>query len=458
MKKLLRISCLLFVCIFILGLSACGLFDNDLKEKKIYDVSNQYFSKATFEKHKLTSIGANGHQGSGTSYEVEIKSKCHVSLIEYTANVKLYSADNTLLETFDKSLEKEFSAKSEISFTNKITYDTYKSLDIIVVSWRGKSYENPAEADNNALIPIKYIDLTNRNTTMLVGESIALQYILTPENTDDDVIISCGNSSIIELDGNKVTAKNSGDTWILIKAASKNSSASREIRIRVIESLDYDNFTTKYKNSLKTATVSVFCKRYNTNWLGQEKNTHIVSGKGTIVKSAAYANYFLTDKTIFDSVSTKYDHEEWYITDYSNKKYSIAGIQYHKTANIALGSFTSSTAYSVAPVCETYPYEGDYAISLIGNPLTCRISETDYLSLTSSSLASATSYVFYHEAGLTAQNRGEAIYNTKGEIIGMNLRFLSNKAIAVSSIEIRELINAIFNPQPSVGGGPIDII
>ncbi|MDE6676814.1 MAG: hypothetical protein K2K12_03780, partial [Clostridia bacterium] len=362
MKKISRIVCLIFACVLAFGLFACGFNDNGSNKKILYDVNNQYFSKASFEKNILTSIGVNGHQGSGTSYEVKISSKCHVSLIRYTVNVKLYSADNTLLEEFDKTVEKDLSAKSEISFTNSISYETYQKLDKVVVTWSGKSYEKPNEADNTPLIPIKYISISTRNTTMLIGESIHLNYTLSPENTDENVIISCGDSSIIELDGDNVTAKNIGDTWISITpSSSKSNTYITTISIKVIDPLDYTNFKTKYKNNLEKASVSVFCKRYNKNWLGQEKDTYIVSGKGIIIKSVAYANYFLTDKTIFDAVSTKYDYEEWYITDYLDKKYSIAGIQYHKTAQIGLGSFTSSTSYSVASVSDSYPYEGDYA-------------------------------------------------------------------------------------------------
>lgn len=442
MKQILRIICLFFSCVFILGLSSCG-FNEDLNEKILYDISNQYFSQASFEKNKLTNIGVNGHQGSGTNYEVLISTKCYVSLIQFTANVKLYSTDDMLLEEFDKTVEKDLSAKVEISFTKSITYETYQKLDRVVVSWNGKSYENPDEVEITPLIPIKYIDLSNRDTSMCIGESICLNYELVPENTDEGVIINCGDSSIIELDGNKITAKNIGETWISVKPSnSKSNTYLTTINIKVVEPLDYNDFKTKYKHNLEKATVSVFCKRYNKNWLGKEKDTYIVSGYGTIIKSVAFADYFLTDKTIFDTVNNKYDYEEWYVTDYLGKEYSISGIQYHKTAQIAIGSFTSSTSYPIAPVYDSYPYEGDYVISLIGNPLTSRISETGYFALSSSGTRS---YVFYHDAGLRVENRGEAIYNSKGEIIGISLMLLDKRVISVSSIAIRELMKGVFD-------------
>ena len=318
-------------------------------------------------------------------------------------------------------------------------------------------FENNSNENKEApLNPITYIDLENDDTAMLVGESFDLKYTITPSNTDEQVIISSGDSSIVEVQNNKVTAKKVGNSWISIKVPSdKSNIKSREVRIKVIESLDYNNFEKEYADSLEKATVSVFCKRYDKNWLGQEKNVYIVSGKGIIIKSAVYANYFLTDKSIFDPISSDYDYEEWYITDYLGKKYSIAGIQYHRTALVGIGSFSSSSSYSVAEVCDSYPYEGDYAISLFGNPASCRIDKTGYLALSASS--SSRSNVFYHRSGFSSKFRGEAIFNASGEIIGMNLKFSENKAIAVSSIEIRELYNAIFNPEEETGGGPIDI-
>ena len=156
-------------------------------------------------------------------------------------------------------------------------------------------FENNSNENKEApLNPITYIDLENDDTAMLVGESFDLKYTITPSNTDEQVIISSGDSSIVEVQNNKVTAKKVGNSWISIKVPSdKSNIKSREVRIKVIESLDYNNFEKEYADSLEKATVSVFCKRYDKNWLGQEKNVYIVSGKGIIIKSAVYANYFL---------------------------------------------------------------------------------------------------------------------------------------------------------------------
>lgn len=183
------------------------------------------------------------------------------------------------------------------------------------------------------------------------------------------------------------------------------------------------------------------------------KNIYTVSGKGIIVKSAAFANYFLTDKTIFDPVSKDYDYEEWYITDYLGKEYSIAGIQYHSTAMIAIGSFTSSSTYSVAKIYDSYAYEGDYVISLQDKIHSCRIDKTSYLKMFG---ASSYTKILHHSCATNSYSRGEAVFNPSGKIIGINMsngKFLT----AVSSIEIRELYNGIFNKSESSGGGPIDI-
>ncbi len=304
--------------------------------------------------------------------------------------------------------------------------------------------------------PIKKLDLNNRNTAMLVGETMTLDYTISPEDTDEKLIISSGDSSVAEVANGVVTAKKVGTTWISLKVPSdKSNFVSKEIQIRVVEKLDYSSFKSQNGNDLQRATVSVFCKRYDKNWLGVEKNVNTTSGKGIIVKSAAYANYFLTDKSIFDKTSTNYAYEEWYITDYLGTKYTISGLKYHLTASIALGTFTSSSSYDVAKIFDAYAYKGDYAIALSGNPLTCRIEETGYLALVPTS--SERSNVFYHEAGLGSRERGLAVFNAAGEIIGINLKYSGSRAVAVSAIEIRELYNAIFNPSHS-GGGPINSI
>lgn len=453
MKKLLQGACVLLVGIGFLVITGCDTLGNSAD--KIYDIGDQYFSEATFERHVLTNIGVNGNQGSGRSYEIEVSGKCKVSLFEYTVNVELYSEDETLLDTIEETETKELDAGTEISIRKEVTYDVYTKTDSIKATWSGKSYENPEEASDTPLNPITSLNLVNDDTAMLVGESFELDYTVTPSDADEQVVISSGDPSVVEIKNNTVTAKSVGNTWVSIKVPSdKSNQVSKEIKIRVIEELDYDNFETLYGNRLERATVSVYCKRYNKNWLGQETNVHTVSGKGIIVKSLAYANYFLTDKSIFDPSSSQYEYEEWYITDYLGKEYSVSGIKYHNSALIGIGTFTSSTSYPVAEIYSSYPYAGDYAISLYGNPLTCRVDKQGYLKMSSSS--SRSSNVFYHRAGASTRTRGEAIFNPSGEIIGINMAFSDGQAIAVSAIEIRELYNGIFNPAES-GGGPIDI-
>ncbi len=453
-KTTIRVISTIFLAVIIFAFSACSLFESDSEKNKIYDIGDKYFSATSFEKHVLTSIGVNGHQGSGKSYEIEIIGKCKVALIEYSLNVKLLSADKKVLDTIENTTEKKVAVGTEISIRKEISNEIYTNLDSIEATWCGKSYDDPAKSGDASLNPITYIDLTNNDRTMLVGESFELEYSVTPEDTDEEVEISCGNSSILEITNHTVTAKKVGDTWLVIRPLNKKGSTlSRQICIKVINEFDYNEFEDKFKDSLKKATVSVFCKRYDKNWLGQEKNVLTVSGKGIIVRSAAFANYFLTDKTIFNSVNTDYDYEEWYITDYLGKRYSIAGIQYHKTAMIAIGSFTSSSTYSIAKIYDSYPYEGDYVISLQEKVHSCRIDKTNYMKMFG---ASSSTKILHHSCDTNSYSRGEAVFNSNGEIIGVNMTN-GKSLLAVSSIEIRELYNGIFNQSESSGGGPIDI-
>ena len=456
MKKLFKsfsvlLGSIILLCSVVLLFSACNPKGNN-KEKN-YDVDNEYFRLVDFDTRVLTSVGVNGHQGGGKSYQVELTLKCFISVYEYTIQADFYS-NNEIVDSLTETATKNISANTIFTVRKDVSYEVYSNIDDVKATFNGKSHEDPAKL-SRPLNPITYIGLANRDTAMLVGESLELDYTLTPADTDEDVQISCGDSSVIEIIGNTITAKKIGSTYVSLKALSdKSNNKSRKINIRVIEKLDYNNFKSKYQAAIESATVSVFCKRYNKNWLGQEKNVKLVSGKGIIIKSIAYSTYFLTDKSIFDPVSQSYDYEEWYITDNQGKKYSIAGIQYHKTARIAIGSFTSSIGYRTMAISNGYAYQGDYAISLTGNPLTSRISQIGYLALTSSS---STSNVFYHTAGFTGENLGEAIFNPSGEIIGLNVMFTSTQTVSVSAIEIRQLVNAVFNGSSSSGGGPIDI-
>ncbi|MBE7061589.1 MAG: hypothetical protein E7382_03535 [Clostridiales bacterium] len=290
--------------------------------------------------------------------------------------------------------------------------------------------------------PITKLTLENKDTTLILGESLALKYKVLPENTDEELKISIGDTSVLEVFGDVVLAKKIGITYVSIKPmGSKTNVSSESFRVKVIKEISEEDFSSS-SAKLKKATLKVYCKRYNTNWLGKEKDVHVVSGKGVIVKSMAYANYFLTDKSIFNDVATDYEHEEWYVIDYLGRKYSITGIHYHRTALIGIGTFTSTTSYPIASIYNSYAFVGDYAFSL-GTPCVSRIKDKGYLVLSSNSTIGDS--VFYHETSLTTAKRGEAIYNVDGEIIGVNVKFSNGYAIAVSAIEIRELYNSLFS-------------
>ncbi len=319
---------------------------------------------------------------------------------------------------------------------------------------QGKGQEN---LENQPLVPITGIEINNEKTTLLVGEKLKLDYKITPTNSDESVIISSGNNEIIEVDNSTIIAKNVGETWVGIESSNTgNSQISSSIRIRVVQTCSYNYFYSHHTNELKRATVSVHCKRYNKNWLGKEKDVYIVSGKGTVIKYDFNTGYVLTDKSIFDKISTEYSYEEWYITDYEGKNYPISGIKYHKYVPIGIGSFTSTTPFTTAKVYSSYAYQGDYAV-LHEKPLITRVDKVGYYNFSSYNFASASSNVLYYQPGKNNYIRGQAVYNGTGEIIGLNLKLSGENVIAVSSIEIRELYNAIFNSTQQ-GGGPIDLM
>ena len=240
MKRTIRIISAMFLCVLIFAFSACSLFENNSENNKIYDIGDEYFSATSFEKHVLTSIGVNGHQGGGTSYEIEIIGKCKVSLIEYSVNVKLFSSDKKILDTIESTSEKNVVAGTEISIRKTISDEVYTNIDSIEAIWCGKSYDDPAESEDTSMNPITYIDLANNDRTMLIGESFDLEYSVTPTDTDEEVEISCGDTSIIGVTNNTVTAKKAGATWLRIEPLNKKSSTrSKQLRIKVIDEFDY---------------------------------------------------------------------------------------------------------------------------------------------------------------------------------------------------------------------------
>lgn len=300
--------------------------------------------------------------------------------------------------------------------------------------------------------PITEVNLNNSSTSILVGETLLLDYSITPTNTDEKLIITVGDTRIAEIVDNYIVAKSVGETCVSLKVPSdKSNMISKEIRIRVIDKLNYAAFRSTYSSTINRATLKVFCKRYNTNWLGTEKDVYTVTGSGTIIKSVAFSNYFLTDKSIFNPVSTSYEHEEWFVEDYVGNTYKIAGIKYHNESGIAIGSFTSSTNYSVIGVSDRNAYIGDYAITSIGNPLTSRVTSTSY-----EKILSSITDVFYHQSAYRSDLVGVAVFNNNCEIIGINVKYVNDKVMAVSASEIHRFIDRVFNGTQS-GGGPVDV-
>ncbi len=327
-------------------------------------------------------------------------------------------------------------------------------ITIIVFALSACTPKNETENSIPApLNPITKITVAHDDTcTMVVGETIKLDYTVTPLDTDEQLKIESTNPSIVDVINNTMIARKSGEALIKFTPAHTQSNrASYTISINVIHELDYTKFESQYLGELQKATVSVYCKRYNINNRGKEINVNITSGKGVIVKSLAYANYFVTDRTIFDKNIT-YAYEDWYIIDWQGNKYSISGIQYYKVSHlIGIGMFSSATTYPVAKISNAWARPGDYAISICETPTFSRIEERDWCNLDSSTFVSDSARVLYHKVGINNGARGEAVFNSNGEIIGINLKISSDQIIAISSVEIQMLFDAMFNPKNSNG-------
>lgn len=137
MKKFTRLLTLLFSIFCFLSTISCSFANN------VYTVENKYFEKATFTKHRLTSVGVNGHSGSGTSYYVYISSKCSVALTEYTITAELYNENDILLDCFEETILKDVFKEKEFTVSFEVSKSIYDSLNYVVVEYVGQSTSNP---------------------------------------------------------------------------------------------------------------------------------------------------------------------------------------------------------------------------------------------------------------------------------------------------------------------------
>jgi hypothetical protein len=62
--------------------------------------------------------------------------------------------------------------------------------------------------------PITKLTLNNKDTTLVVGETLKLDYTVTPTDTDEEIIFSVGDTAIAEIVDNMIVAKSVGRTYI----------------------------------------------------------------------------------------------------------------------------------------------------------------------------------------------------------------------------------------------------
>ena len=141
MKKFKFIS-IIVTFILLFSLSACSFDLGDTSESESvslvsYDVSNDYFATATFQKSTIVDASAEGD----VTYKIIITSTCTVSLHEYTAEVSLYSKDKTLLEVKTVTIEEVISANTEFSFDFEVSGEVKLATKSVEVVYSGKTYE-----------------------------------------------------------------------------------------------------------------------------------------------------------------------------------------------------------------------------------------------------------------------------------------------------------------------------
>lgn len=424
----------MWVCVCILFVLGCSYNDesDENQENVIYNVDNSCFTESTFKKYVYTSIGVNGHQGDGKSYEIEIKSKCKVSLTEYSVTVELFSADNVLLDTIDKKATVNIDAGSKLSVKKEVSKDTYEKIDKIKATWTGKSTQDPT-----SVLPksINSISSSVSEIRLFMGDNLTFEYMVTPYDADEEVEISIEDTTIAEIDKNKtkdkkvgIKGKSVGTTKILFKVpGDENNSKTCSVSITVFDTEDVNYFREFNAKSVEKSLVTVYCKRYDKDWLGREKNVTYKKTEGVIIGSNGSRKYLVTHLSFYYGDSSQY--VESYVIDCYGSRYTIKDVRLYNAQKLAVVRFDSSSDYFI-PGINPYPKKGDYAIAPKGAPVISKIEKTVSMDLMAESFPTVP--VFYHKCTSESKVDGQVIFDSNGKILGINGKYENDTAIAVS--------------------------
>ncbi len=427
--------------IFLLSITGCNSVETEDGIKKSYDVSNSYFSVATYEPHTYTNVNV---QGGGTTYEYVLTctSSCAVSLYEYTAVVKLYSSSNTLLETKTVSKTKDIFANTDFSFDVEVSRQEQLTTSSIDVTFNGKSYDKPGTVTQKHQVTFVYNNGTASSKIVVEdGKTVS-----TPNDPKKSNYLFSGwyteSSFVNRYDFSKPVTKN--------------------LTLYARYEIDAATLTNKISTDLIKGVVKIYNKSYNT-FLGIETSSSTSQGSGFCFHIQDGYYYVLTNCHVAKKNSS-YDKQKFTIEDYQGKTYE--GYLYknpNKSVSAIAASYDlaclyfkpSSTNVKKLSIFSSNPSSNDDVISL-GAPKAQSNSITygyvyGYrkvtLSNTSTTLSNVTFEVVYHNAFINNGSSGGPLLDANLRVVGVNYAGDSSGiGYAIPAVKVNEFLrNYVYN-------------
>ncbi len=437
MKKFKFLSVFVSI-IMLLLLSACTTNTINSNEKKSYDVSNSYFSPVTYKPHTYTTFNL---KTGGTTYEYVLTctTSCSVSLYEYTADVKLYSSSNTLLETKKISKSKSIEANNDFSFDVEVTKQIQTSTASIDVTFAGKSYDKLNTTTKKYQVTFIYNNGTS-NSKVIVEEGKTISTPQTPQKTNYVFNGWYTESSFI-------------NRYDFSKAVTK------DITLHAKYDIDAVTLTNKISTDLIKGVVKVYNKSYNT-FLGIETSSSTSQGSGFCFHIQNGYYYILTNCHVAQKDSS-YDKQKYTIEDYQGKTYE--GYLYknpNKSVSAIAASYDlaclyfkpTSTSVKKLSIVSSNPLVNDDVISL-GAPKAQSNSITygriySYqkitLSNTPASESNVTFNVISHNAFINNGSSGGPLLNANLDVVGVNYAGVagnsSRRGYAIPAEKVKEFL------------------
>ena len=427
--------------ILLLSITGCGSIETGDGLKKSYDISNSYFSIATYEPHTYTNINL---QGGGTTYEYVLTctSSCEISIYEYSAAVKLYSSSNALLETQTVSKTKNINANTDFSFDIEVSRQVQLATSFIDVVFTGKSYDKPGSATQKHQVTFVYNNGTASSKVVVKdGKTVS-----TPNDPKKTNYIFSGwyteSSFINKYDFSKPVTKN--------------------LTLYARYEIDAATLTNKISTDLIKGVVKIYNKSYNT-FLGIETSSSTSQGSGFCFHIQDGYYYVLTNCHVAKKNSS-YDKQKFTIEDYQGKTYE--GYLYknsNKSVSAIAASYDlaclyfkpSSTNVKKLSIVSSNPSSNDDVISL-GAPKAQSNSITygyiyGYRKITlsdkSTSLSNVTFEVVYHNAFINNGSSGGPLLDANLRVVGVNYAGNSSGiGYAIPAVKVQEFLrNYVYN-------------